>query len=185
MGLKRHLVFLLSLLFVIVLANPGYSDILPRSYLALKGGYFSPTGEFKGEKLDGAPYWELAGGFNWGIFGTELGVGYLKTENNLIDLKTVPILLSAKLQIPIVFMALYARGGVGAYYSELELKSGEGKGGKWSGGYHGGLGVDFFLGPVLLGLEGTYMATKPDFSNNVGEVTLDGVAVTGKVGFRF
>jgi hypothetical protein len=182
---KLGLVVFLPVLWLIVSPDSGFSDIIPKSYLALKGGYFSPTGEYQGEKLDGAPYWELAGGFNWGIFGTELGVGYLKTESSLMDLTTVPILLSAKLQIPIVFMALYARGGVGAYYSELELKSGAGKGGKWSGGYHGGLGVDFTLGPVLLGLEGTYMATKPDFNNNVGEVTIDGVAVTGKFGFRF
>jgi hypothetical protein len=183
MNLKRLLLFLLPLIVLIVSAGPGSADILPKSYLALKGGYFVPAGEFQGDKLDGAPYWELAGGFNWGIFGTELGVGYLKTENNLMDLKTVPILLSARLQVPLIFMALYARGGVGAYYSELELKSGEGKGGKWSGGYHGGLGVDFMLGPVLLGLEGTYMATKPNFE--VGEVTLDGVAFMGKFGFRF
>lgn len=170
----------LPLLLLVFSAGAGYAG----SYLTLKGGYFVPAGEFQGDKLDGAPYWELAGGFNWGVFGTELGLGYLKTENNLADLKTLPVLLSAKLQIPLLFMALYARGGVGAYYSELELKSGEGKGGKWSGGYHGGRGVDFLLGPVLLGLEGTYMATKPDFEQ-VGEVTIDGVALTGKFGFRF
>jgi hypothetical protein len=184
MGYKRSGVFLLPLfLAVFLMVDAGQAGITPKSYLTLKGGYFVPTGEFQGDKLDGAPYWELAGGFNWGIFGTELGVGYLKTENSLINLKTVPILLSAKLELPLVFMALYARGGVGAYYSELELKSGEGKGGKWSGGYHGGLGADFWLGPVLLGIEGTYLATKPNFE--VGEVTIDGVAVMGKFGFRF
>jgi hypothetical protein len=174
---------LLPVLFLVVSAHPAFSDILPKGYMALKGGYFSPTGDFKGEKLTGAPYGELAGGFNWGILGAELGVGYLKTENSLAELKTVPILLSGKLQIPILFFAPYARGGVGAYYSELDLKSGEGKGGNWSAGYHGGLGVDFRLGPFLLGIEGTYLATKPNF--NAGEVTLDGVTVTGNLGFRF
>jgi hypothetical protein len=57
------------------------------------------------------------------------------------------------------------------------------KGGKWSTGDHGGLGIDFRLGPVILGIEGTYLATKPNF--NAGEVTLDGVTVTGNLGFRF
>ena len=180
---KSSFIFLLPVLFLIGSATPVFSDLLPKSYLALKGGYFSPTGEFKGEKLSGAPYGELAGGVNWGIFGTELGVGYLKAENSLMELKTVPILLSGKLQIPVLFLAPYVRGGVGAYYSELELKSGEGKGGQWSAGYHGGLGVDFRLGPFLLGIEGTYLSTKPNF--NAGEVTLDGVTVTGNLGFRF
>ncbi|MBI5583498.1 MAG: outer membrane beta-barrel protein [Deltaproteobacteria bacterium] len=180
---KRALLFLLPLLLLSVSTGPGFADILPKSYLALKGGYFSPTGDFQGDKLDGGPYWELAGGFNWGIFGAELGVGYLKTENSRADIQTVPILLSGKLQLPLLFMAPYARGGVGAYYTELDLKSGEGKGTKWSGGYHGGLGIDFRLGPVLVGIEGTYLATKPNFE--VGEVTLDGVTLTGMVGFRF
>jgi hypothetical protein len=133
--------------------------------------------------LNGAPYWELAGGFNWGILGTELGVGYLKGGNSLMEMKTVPILLSGKLQIPVLFLAPYARGGVGAYYSELELKSGDGRGGKWSTGVHGGLGVDFRLGPFLLGIEGAYLTTKPNF--NAGEVSLDGVTVTGNLGFQF
>ena len=48
-------------------------------------------------------------------------------------------------------------------------------------GVETGLG---FTRPVLLGIEGTYMATKPDFEH-VGDVTIDGVAVTGKFGFRF
>ena len=180
---RSVLLCLLSVFLLIVSANPVFSDILPKGYLALKGGYFSPTGDFSGDKLSGTPYWELAGGFNWGILGAELGVGYLKAENSLVEIKTVPILLSGKLQIPILFLAPYARGGVGAYYSELDPKSGEGKGGVWSAGYHGGLGIDFRIGPVLLGIEGTYLATKPNF--NVGEVTLDGVIVTGNVGFRF
>jgi hypothetical protein len=183
MSRKASFFFLLPVLFLIGSVTPVCSDILPKSYLALKGGYFSPTGDFKGDKLSGAPYWELAGGVNWGIFGAELGVGYLKTENALIEMKTVPILLSGKLQIPILFLAPYARGGVGAYYSELDLKSGEGKGGAWSAGVHGGLGVDFRLGPVFLGIEGTYLSTKPSF--NTGEVTLEGVGVTGNLGIRF
>ena len=180
---KRMLPLLFSLVLLVVSAGPGLADIVPKSYLALKGGYFSPTGDFQGDKLNGGPYWELAGGFNWGIFGAELGAGYLRAENARADIQTVPILLSGKLQLPLVILALYARGGVGAYYTELDLKSGEGKGTKWSGGYHGGLGIDFRLGPVLVGIEGTYLATRPNF--NVGEVTLDGVAVTGNLGFRF
>jgi hypothetical protein len=180
---KSLFLFLLPVLILIGSARTAFSDILPKSYLALKGGYFTPTGNFKGDKLTGAPYWEMAGGFNWGIFGAELGVGYLKAENSLMEIKTIPVLLSGKLQIPVLFLAPYARGGVGAYYSELQLKSGEGKGGQWSAGYHGGLGVDFRLGPILLGIEGTYLATKPNF--DAGEVTLDGVVVTGNLGFRF
>jgi hypothetical protein len=178
---KTVLLGLFSMLLLLFSGQAAFSQ--PKGYMVLKGGYFSPTGDFGGDHLTGAPYGELAGGFNWGLFGAELGVGYLKADNSLVDIKTVPILLSGKMQISILFMAPYVRGGVGAYYSELELKSGEGKGGKWSTGYHGGLGIDFRLGPVILGIEGTYLATKADF--NAGEVTLDGVTVTGNVGFRF
>ncbi len=97
---RSSFMILLPVLFFLVSAHPAFSDILPKGYLALKGGYFSPAGDFKGEKLTGAPYGELAGGVNWGILGAELGVGYLKTENSLVDIKTVPILFSGKLQIP-------------------------------------------------------------------------------------
>jgi hypothetical protein len=125
----------------------------------------------------------LAGGVHWGILGAELGVGYLAAENSKVDIKTVPILLSGKLRIPILFVVPYARGGIGAYYSDVNFKAGGGSGGTWSTGYHGGLGVDFRLGPVILGVEGTYLAVSPTV--NERNITLDGLSVTGRVGFRF
>jgi hypothetical protein len=174
---------LLLTLFLIVGPGLAFSQITPKSYMGLKGGYYSPTGDFGGDKLSGSPYWELAGGFSWGIFAVEIGAGYLETENSRIDIKTVPILLSGKLRIPIFFVVPYVRGGIGTYYTDVQFKSGEASGGTWSTGYHGGLGIDFQLGPVLLGIEGTYMAVKP--SVNGRTITLDGATVTANVGFRF
>lgn len=183
MARKSIFVCLLPVLFLILSTDFAFSQIVPKSYLALKGGYYSPTTDFRGDHLSGKPYWELAGGVNWGILGAELGVGYFQTENSLVDIKTVPILLSGKLRIPILFMAPYARGGIGAYYTDVQLKAGEGSGSSWTAGYHGGLGIDFKLGPFLLGIEGTYLAVKPKV--NGVDFTLDGVIVTGNVGVRF
>jgi hypothetical protein len=45
------------------------------------------------------------------------------------------------------------------------------------------VGIDFRLGPLVLGLEGKYMVVEPSFK--FGDVKMDGVAVTGNVGFRF
>jgi hypothetical protein len=154
-----------------------------KSYFDVKGGYFGPTEKFQNETLDGNTYWEIAGGFDWWFFGAELGVGYMQAHNSLVDVKGVPVLLSGKLQLPILFFVPYVKVGVGAYFFDAESRTGKGSDTDVAFGYQGGVGIDFRLGPVVLGIEGKYMAVEPSF--NFGTVKMEGVAVTGNLGFRF
>jgi hypothetical protein len=148
-----------------------------------KGGYFSPTESFQAKSMDGNTYWEIAGGFDRALFGAEVGVGYMQAHNTQVDVKGVPVLLSAKLQLPLLFFVPYVKAGVGAYYFDGNSRVGQGSDTAWTFGYHGGVGIDFRLGPLVLGLEGKYMVVEPSFK--FGDVKMDGVAVTGNVGFRF
>ena len=71
-------------------------------YALFKGGYFFPSGEFQRESMNGNTYWELAGGLDFlRFFGIELGVGHLQAQNSKIDVYSVPVLLSGKVQFPI------------------------------------------------------------------------------------
>ena len=154
-----------------------------KSYFMLKGGYLAPIEKYENESLDGNAYWEIAGGFDWWLFGAELGVGYMQSDNRLVDIKAVPVLLSGKLQIPILFFVPYAKAGVGAYFFDADSKVRERSDKDVAYGYHGEVGIDFRLGPVVLGIEGKYMAVEPSF--DFGKVKMDGVAVTGNIGLRF
>jgi opacity protein-like surface antigen len=155
------------------------------AYVVLKGGYFAATGEdFQGENMEGNTYWELAGGYDFlRFFGVELGVGYLQAQNSEIDTYAVPILLSGKVQFPILFFVPYLKAGVGPVYFDGSLRSGQGSDTTWTWGYQGGGGIDFRLGPLILGIEARYMGVDADL--DIGDVNVEGVITTANIGFRF
>ena len=163
-------------------------------YAVLKGGYFSPTsGGFQSESMKGNTYWELAGGYDFlRFFGVELGVGYLQAQNSGVDVYAVPVLLSGKLQFPIdirknldhlLFFVPYLKGGGGYYYVNGSSRTGQGSDSTWAWGYQVGGGFDFWVGPVILGIEAKYLGV--DASLKMGDVKLEGVVTTANIGFRF
>ena len=155
------------------------------AYVELKGGYFSPAGGgFQSKGFDGNTYWELAGGLDFlRFFGVELGVGYLQAQNSQVDTYAVPVNLSGKLQFPIFFFVPYLKAGAGPYYVNGSSRTGQGSDSTWALGYQAGGGIDFRLGPVILGIEAKY--TGVDASLKMGDVHLKGVVTTANIGFRF
>jgi hypothetical protein len=158
-----------------------------KGYVVLKGGYFFPSGE------DGNTYLELAGGLDFlRFFGVELGVGYLQAQTSQVDVSAVPVLLSGKVQFPIdirknldhlLFFVPYLKAGGGYYYVNGSSRTGQGSDSTWALGYQVGGGIDFWLGPVILGIEAKYLGV--DASLKMGDVKLDGTVTTANIGFRF
>lgn len=172
-------VVILGLVLAVVPASAG------DGYTVFKGGYFSPSsGGYQNTDMDGNSYWEIAGGSDFmRFFGVELGVGYLQSQNNRIDVYSVPVMLSGKVQFPIVFFVPYLKAGGGAYYTHGSSKIGQGSDASWNWGYQAGGGFDFKLGPLLLGVEAKYIAVNA--SLGMGDVKLEGVITTGNIGFQF
>ncbi len=182
----RHVItgVMVVMLGVMVAVIPASAEEL-NSYAVLKGGYFSPTsGGVQNTSMNGNTYWELAGGVDiLRFFGAELGVGYLQTQNSKMDVYAIPLLLSGKVQFPILFFVPYLKAGVGYYYVNGNSRTGQGSDSTWTLGYQGGGGVDFQLGPLILGIEAKYMGV--DSSLKMGDVKLEGVVTTANVGLRF
>ena len=175
------MVVILGVMLAVVPASAGDDG----GYFVVKGGYFSPTsGGFQNTSMDGNTYWEVAGGYDFlRFFGVELGVGYLQTQNSKIDVYSVPITLSGKLQFPILFFVPYLKAGGGVYYTDGSSRTGQGSDSDWAWGYQGGGGIDFRLGPLILGVEAKYLAV--DASLKMGDLKVEGVVTTGNIGFRF
>ena len=173
------IVLLLGVLLSVV---PASAD---SSYIVFKGGYYSRTsGGFENADMSGNSYWEIASGTDFmRFFGVELAAGYLQSDNSKIDVYVVPVTLSGKLQFPILFFVPYLKAGGGAYYTNGDSRTGQGSDSTWAWGYQGGGGIDFRVGPLILGVEAKYLAV--DASLKMGDVKVEGVITTGNIGFRF
>jgi hypothetical protein len=152
------------------------------SYVALKGGYFGPSGSFQGSSFSGNGAFEAAIGYGR-VFGLELASGYMKTTASGAKVETIPLLLSLRFALPIAFVAPFAEAGAGACYNKATAGGTSNSG--WAAEWHAGLGLDFLLGPLLLGAEARYMGFSHSFSNLGGSVSLDRYAVLARAGLRF
>lgn len=126
------------------------------------------------------------------MFGTELGIGYFQDRRfpslgaGRTTLEALPVLLSAKLFLPLGPIEPYAEAGVGAYFTRLEIESAAGpvRFREVNFGPHAGLGVNInFTDKVYLGVEGRYRWVRPDYGGQ--KVRLDGYTATVNPGFRY
>ena len=174
--------FIVVILWLMLAAVPASAAM--DNYVVLKGGYLSPTGGgFQNLDLNGNTYWEIASGSDGKFFGAEFGVGYLQTNNSKVDVYAIPVLLSGKLRIPIALFVPYLKAGGGAYFFNGSSKTGQGSDSTVAWGYQAGGGIDFQLGPLILGIEAKYIAVNA--SLNMGSVKVEGVITTGNIGLRF
>jgi hypothetical protein len=99
-----------------------------------------------------------------------------------VKANAVPLYVLGQLRLPIFFIQPYLELGIGglANFASFGALSAT----KFSFLAIGGGGVDFILGPVLLGAEVRYMyASEQTFS--WGSMKLSGVNVTANVGYVF
>jgi hypothetical protein len=156
--------------------EPEYS-----AYLAIKGGYFGSSGEFQGHSFSGNGTWEAALGYGR-TFGIELASGSMKTNASGLEVKTVPVLLSLRLALPIAFVAPFAAAGGGAYYNKATIGGISQDG--WAAGWHAGAGCDLFLGRLLVGAEFRYIGLSHSFSS-LGNLDLNRYEGLARAGLRF
>jgi hypothetical protein len=161
---------------------PPPSEKSYSSYVALKGGYFGTSGSFQGSSFSGSGAFEAAIGYGR-VFGLELASGYMKTTASGLKVETIPLLLSLRFALPIAFLSPFAEAGAGACYNKATINGTSDSG--WAAEWHAGLGVDLFLGPLLLGAEARWMSFSHSFSNLGGSVNLDRYAVLARAGLRF
>jgi opacity protein-like surface antigen len=129
-------------------------------------------------------------GHYWDWFGLQLSAGYLTTGNDQFSFKTWPVLLTAKVRLPIGgWIAPYGEGGAGVGISSV---SGIGGADQTKAGFAAtaGAGVEFYLGQFLVGADLKYLWLNPSFSavnapNAQGVVEsfkFNGITVQGYVG---
>lgn len=151
------------------------------TYVALKGGWFGSDGDFEGDSFSGAGTWEIAYGTGR-ILGVEFSGGSMVTKAGGLEVTTVPLLLSLRLQVPIAVVYPFAELGAGLYLNRLRI------GGisldDATLGFHGGLGCDVHLGRLLIGAQARYMGISPTFET-VGSLTLDRYEVMLRAGYLF
>jgi len=188
----------LAVLFSIFTLCPAHAKPLSPNYFTLKlGGYFPQHSD-----LDG-----FDSGFNGEIslgrivapgFAVEGGLGYFVTEGDFVEpgidvhekFTVMPLTLSLKAQTFFQQFEPYAEAGIGVYFIKDEI-SGTAPG--FSGsesendakiGFHLGLGGNYNVTrQIFLGLEGKYIWVKTDTFDV--DARLNGITLTGNIGFRF
>lgn len=176
------------------LAGAGTAAEHTGNYIALKGGIYSPSAEFDldnlnvDETFDADTQTGFAGEFAFGhafspSFALELGLGYLRSNGTIedvaaarheLDFNVIPLLLTAKVFVPVGPVFPYGEFGVGAYFSEFDVSDNANSfEGTTTFGVHAGAGVDVDVSSrVFVGLEARYVWNDPDFGGQ--EIDLNG-----------
>ncbi|MHB8483512.1 MAG: outer membrane beta-barrel protein [Nitrospiria bacterium] len=183
---------------------PASAEERPGSYVALKGGVYSPSASFDLNNFNNgtATHLDSKTGFDGEIaFGhyllpnlaLELGAGYFESKGSPVappgetTLQVVPVVLSGKLFIPLGSIEPYGEVGIGAYFTKLDV---QGNLGSFSGSStvsyapHVGAGINFDVSDfTFLGIEGRYLWVKPSLGGQ--DINLNGFTLTANLGFRF
>ena len=188
----KVLVFTMAILAVTVPAILGAQEIPGISektnYAVLKLGAFVPKSSDLDKQNAGNGFTgEL--GFGYYVnryFSLEAAFGYFETKGNAENTNTkfgvIPLEITGRLGLPMGILEPYLEVGLGGYSVKAEV----GPVDKTTirAGVFGGGGVNISLGKTFfIGVEARYLA----LSAPSGEVNVDlnGVIVTGNLGFRF
>jgi hypothetical protein len=191
-----------SLLLVLAIVAVPASARAGDTYLALKGGVWVPTASDGFGAIDSAGAAiasgkfpasgdvELAYGATMGIIGAQIAGGYMWSsqvvDGATVNANAVPLYVVGQLRLPIFFIQPYLEIGIGGL-ANFASASGGGvslSDTKYSFLAIGGAGVDFFLGPILLGAEARYMYVSEQ-TFDWGAMKLSGVNITANVGYVF
>jgi hypothetical protein len=195
----RSMLAALAVAAVLAVPTASHAD----SYVALKGGVWVPTASDGYSAINGSIESigsgkfptsgdvELAYGATMGIIGAQIAGGYMWTSATSTDGVTtkanaVPLYVLGQLLLPIFFIQPYLELGIGglANFASSSFSGVSVTGTKFSFLAIGGAGVDFILGPILLGAEARYMyVTQQTF--DWGTMKLSGVNITANVGYVF
>ncbi len=204
--MKRTVMLLMVIAAVLIVLAPWLSQAEPASqkrpdYTAIKGGYYYPSERIRMDEFSGTDF-DRRNGMNAEIgfghyyvpvFGTEFGIGYFENRRfpgigaGRTRLDAIPVLLSAKLYLPLGPVEPYAEAGIGAYFTRFEIESANGSDRSFREvdyGPHMGVGLNInFSDSFYVGFEGRYRRVKPEYDGLT--VRLDGYTATMNLGFRY
>jgi hypothetical protein len=198
--LRHSILGLAAALAVVAAPAPTHAA---ETYLALKGGVWVPTASdgygainaagaaVASGKFPASGDVELAYGATMGIIGAQIAGGYMwssaSTTGGSVNANAVPLYVLGQLRLPIFFIQPYLEIGIGGlanFASAPAVGGGTQSATKFSFLAIGGAGVDFILGPVLLGAEARYMYVSEQ-TFTWGAMKLSGVNITANVGYVF
>ncbi len=160
-------------------AKPPAEDF--GSWLVVKGGWFGTSEDYQGESFSGSGEWEVAVGTGR-VLGIELGGGSMTTSAGGLEVRSIPLLLTIRLALPIAMVTPHLDVGGGVYFNAVTLRDRSFD--DTTGGWHAGAGCDVALGRLVVGADVRYMGIAPTFST-IGKITLDRYAALLKAGVRF
>jgi outer membrane protein W len=186
-------------LAIIVAGAASLADAkgLPPNYVALKlGGFFPQSGDLDDIDADAGFNGEVAlGHYVAPGFSIEGALGYFKTSGSASTIlgivgekfEVIPLTISIRGQVPYGRFEPYGFLGLGVYFVDDEISVpglGTDSDSDANLGYHIGLGGNYTLSNnIFLGVEARYLFLETDtFGVNF---KLDGVTLTGNVGYRF
>lgn len=207
----RNGMWLVLIGFLLVLFASSYAFAQDQQfYVALKPGAFIPQGDidewdtgFSGDLAFAKRYSKnLAVEMNVGwynldegdrVSGVYNGVPY--SVDGSVDMDIFPFALTVKGILPFDRFELYGLAGLGAYYTRAEAKasvtvgnlflSGSENDSDWAAGFTIGLGATYNISSSwFVGAEGKYLFTS-DVTLYGVDTNLNGIIVTGVIGYRF
>lgn len=201
--MKNALTISLVFLFAALVVVPA-SDAkgFPQNYIAFKlGGFFPQSSDLDDINADAGFNGEVALGHHVAPgFSIEGGIGYFETKGGLSNtlgsfdekFQVIPVTLSLRGQVPYGRFEPYGFVGIGVYFVEDKISgsipslglSGSDSDNDTSLGFHVGLGGNYILSNnVFLGVEVRYLFLE---TSTFGvDFRLDGITLTGNVGYRF
>jgi outer membrane protein W len=168
------------------------------SYAVLKLGSFFPDSSDL-DKQDAKNGFAGQAGFGYYLarfFALEIDLGYMETRGTVGNLGVkyglYPLEITGRFGLPLGFVEPYLAVGLGGYY--VNTKAGRFEETSTRAGFFGGGGINFNLGKTFfIGAEArylvldapTYYYVPPSGTYATTDIDLDGVIVTGNLGFRF
>ena len=203
--MKRTALIVLMMAVIFMLSVPSTSFAEHQKwegYLSFKGGWYWPTGDLQDLDFDGSFSGEvLIGMYINPNLAVEFGGGYFQTDDvNLVSganrekhsVWVIPVIANIKGVLPLKAVELYGGGGVGLYFANYDIEGFDPTTGNYTtksddtvfGGHVlAGLNIDLSK-RVFIEVEGRYIFTASARLFNE-KVNLDGLTVTGGLGFRF
>ena len=199
---KTMIIAMVTLFAVLAFVSHSHAKGYPPNYVALKlGGFFPVSSDLDDINADAGFNGEISfGHYIAPGFSVEGAVGYFETEANISvpggsaeeTFEVIPLTLSLRGHVPYGRFEPYGLIGIGVYLVDDEISgsipslgvSGSASDDDTVLGFHIGLGgTCTFPNNVFVGVEGRYLFLETDTFDV--DFRLDGIALTGTVGYRF
>jgi len=196
--MKRSAIIVSLLLAVIFILSAPATSLAEHKkwdgYLSFKGGAYWPTGDLQDADYDSGFNGEIVVGmYTSPNLALEFGGGYFQSTASIVaagddKVWVIPVVAKIKGVLPLKGVELFGGGGIGLYFVNIDVAgatptTGKDKDTVFGGQLLAGFNIDL-SDRVFISLEGNYVFTaKAQLFNS--KVNLDGLTLTGALGFMF